>query len=616
MIFAEFAKDFGINKYFRSPKNIKYSLLANFIQLVLEADWVGDIKIEKDFSLNPKINKYFEILNTDTATPRAGDVYIILADKRYRYGIMYDSETVLEQPNHLTPQHVMMKDSITELLAFYKGRGFKVVLMRPYLVRNIFPPSDMVQSINIRDYGAKGDGVTDDSDSIQAAVDAAKSTLLNGGVVYAPPGTYLVTKSINLSNNSTRAITLRGTSRAATKFITYNDITVFLHAEFVTFQDFAVFQLGTMGTGRAFSTPTDRQTAYSVWERLHIKNFKYGIWWRYSLWVTVRNLQIEHCSVGIKMSRNAFPDDRTNPAAPGSWNLNPGYFHNQNTFDNIAVEFGEVGIWGTCNGNTFTNITCQIQESKGASNTVLPVNTPGIGLWLQGGGTGSGGTSTFGSSANIIVNYYAEFTQQPLIIEYARVTLGSMYVQGGDSNANAYPQVIKMIGGYLNARAATVSGADWFARVFNAVDSTIYGDPAAGTTLYGNTLPEGHTLTGTTKWYRTGVDIGENQSFDVAPGAGPLDKVLATMADQTMFIVDIMEIYDGLQMRSASFHVAHWNGDYTRIIDNSGNSPEITLSVSSHTLRVQSTGVESHWMKCSVVAVRKLGQFPYNSDHS
>jgi len=44
---------------------------------------------------------------------------------------------------------------------------------------------------NVQNFGAKGDGVSDDTAAIQQAIDAAAAA--GGGQVYVPPGTYIVT---------------------------------------------------------------------------------------------------------------------------------------------------------------------------------------------------------------------------------------------------------------------------------------------------------------------------------------------------------------------------------------------------------------------------------------
>src|SRR5262245_59248490 len=59
-------------------------------------------------------------------------------------------------------------------------------------------------SFNVRDYGAKGDGTTDDTRAFQAALDAAAQA--GGGTVTAPRGNYRFAGHLNVPN----AVTLAG----------------------------------------------------------------------------------------------------------------------------------------------------------------------------------------------------------------------------------------------------------------------------------------------------------------------------------------------------------------------------------------------------------------------
>lgn len=54
---------------------------------------------------------------------------------------------------------------------------------------NLFP----VHFVSVKDFGAKGDGVTDDASAIQGALDTLKNT---GGVIFFPVGTYLVKSAV------------------------------------------------------------------------------------------------------------------------------------------------------------------------------------------------------------------------------------------------------------------------------------------------------------------------------------------------------------------------------------------------------------------------------------
>ncbi|HXC18127.1 MAG TPA: glycosyl hydrolase family 28-related protein, partial [Holophagaceae bacterium] len=77
------------------------------------------------------------------------------------------------------------------------------------------PTSSTTVSVKDAAYGAKGDGVTDDTAAIQKAVNAIGGT---GGTVTVPDGTYMVNAltSINLQSNMTFALSSGATLKAIT----------------------------------------------------------------------------------------------------------------------------------------------------------------------------------------------------------------------------------------------------------------------------------------------------------------------------------------------------------------------------------------------------------------
>nr|7CHU_A Chain A, Putative pectin lyase [Geobacillus virus E2]7CHU_B Chain B, Putative pectin lyase [Geobacillus virus E2]7CHU_C Chain C, Putative pectin lyase [Geobacillus virus E2] len=65
-------------------------------------------------------------------------------------------------------------------------------------------------AVNVKEFGTKGDGVTDDTVAIQNAINSIVSSLNNasgqGGIVYFPTGTYKVTSKITINKSNIRLV--------------------------------------------------------------------------------------------------------------------------------------------------------------------------------------------------------------------------------------------------------------------------------------------------------------------------------------------------------------------------------------------------------------------------
>lgn len=133
--------------------------------------------------------------------------------------------------------------------------------------------------ISVKDFGAVGDGVAIDTTAIQAAVSRVKA--LGGGVVYFPPGTYLIDQAITLTSGS--GVKFLGCGIATTvvksSHATANAFTVTSSTDIV-FEGMTVSHSST-STGSAFSMTSVTDLTIVRCKTLHTtvptNGYRYGL---------------------------------------------------------------------------------------------------------------------------------------------------------------------------------------------------------------------------------------------------------------------------------------------------------------------------------------------------
>lgn len=423
-------------------------------------------------------------------------------------------------------------------------------------------------TVRPEDFGAKGDGVTDDTAAIQAAID-----YVGDGTLHFSSGDYLVSSTLDVS--TTTGIVLQGAGRFETRVITTSDIVVFEVNQYVHLTDMTIQQNGTQGEGKAVATTNTTQAAHCTFERLRIVDFKYGFLLRYGLWNSFRDLRLNDCTCGFRFARNDSWEDQTNPITAGAWNVS--WFHNQITFENILCDGGEVGIWASCMGTTFDNVTCQNQGTDGSSNSVLPAGEVGTGLWIEGG------SSSSRSYNNAILNFYAEGTQRPIYVKDSRkVTIDGWFVQG-NIIGSPYDTALQVDNSDVYCRGAT--GQDYFQyKLRGSNGAEVFGAVAGVTTVAESTLDS------TSVWYSKNEEplkAVDNYYFDKANGIPSQDYDVFAPEDFSTYIVQVTGLHDGSTHRNATYHVTKWNSTALSSVDlATGTETGWTASIVSGNFRI------------------------------
>jgi hypothetical protein len=156
---------------------------------------------------------------------------------------------------------------------------------------------------NIRDFGAVGDGVTDDTVAIQAAFDSLDPVI--GGTVYCPPGTYAIYNTIKVGTDSVRFTGDAGSAyNEDTDGRTGRGCSLWGRTEKMTLLRFDSGSLNFRGPIIEY---------VNLREVTRTGNTAILLWiYRYTRW-TVRNVYVGYADVGIRV------DGGPNSGGDASW---------------------------------------------------------------------------------------------------------------------------------------------------------------------------------------------------------------------------------------------------------------------------------------------------------
>jgi hypothetical protein len=222
------------------------------------------------------------------------------------------------------------------------------------------PSSD--QSSNVKAYGAKGDGVTDDTKAIQAAIDAVP----NGATVLLPIGKYVISAPLDPGNKSLALVGNGYTNRFVGPFgdsgwawaISQNSYisgsviilatpTDAIHFAPLDWHRLILRDLMLLGSGSGSTVGVSyTQSTASELHNVGIANFSVGIRLNNTHDAAFSNFSIRGCTVGIATSVTS---------------------SNQNVFSNFGIEACDIAVNWANGGDTvvFQNGLVQNNYLKG-----------------------------------------------------------------------------------------------------------------------------------------------------------------------------------------------------------------------------------------------------------
>lgn len=285
--------------------------------------------------------------------------------------------------------------------------------------------SKFTESVSVKDFGAVGDGVADDTAAIQAALTAAAAA---GITLYIPAGTYVVTSAISVNTTTGGAIPAGGRRLSIRGDGKSNTVLLYTGASNIKI-------LEVTGNFNDYFLCED----FRIQRPDQASEFGIGLTINNMINFTLRGMHFFRLDTGITMTdvNSVLIDD-----------VSAGY-------NRLAVkaQFGSVSVpnaitFSNCSFNS--NIERAIELIGGVTNVFLNCR-------IEGNGITDAGSVTPGASAIFIL------TNNPVNTNFSTAfTMLDCYFEGNAGSADVYAQ-------FNGASAVNITGT-----LFNRIDSVKY----------------------------------------------------------------------------------------------------------------------------------------------